>query len=73
MNRWRASGSLDLTFNYRRNGTRTHRCISGSRTSPTRDCASRISPPGSAIEDLVYPQDYPLPGRRWWLSVGYAF
>jgi outer membrane receptor protein involved in Fe transport len=24
-------------------------------------------------DDGVYPDGYPRPGRRWWLSVGYAF
>jgi iron complex outermembrane receptor protein len=30
-------------------------------------------PTGFGGVDLLYPDGYPRPGRRWWLSVGYAF
>ncbi|WP_276570554.1 TonB-dependent receptor plug domain-containing protein [Halochromatium salexigens] len=30
-------------------------------------------PSGLGGVDLVYRKDYPRPGRRWWLSIGYAF
>jgi outer membrane receptor for ferrienterochelin and colicins len=26
-----------------------------------------------AGEDLIYPDGYLRPGRRWWLSLGYVF
>ena len=65
-------GMLDLTFNYRRNGHGPTLHVGVKNITGARlrfpDVPVRIGD-----QDLIYPQDYPLLGRRWWFSVGYAF
>jgi iron complex outermembrane receptor protein len=65
-------GSLDLTLNYRRAGAGPFLSV-GVKNLTDADQRFPDIPTRVADVDLVYPQDYPQPGRRWWLSAGYTF
>ena len=63
---------LDLTLNYRgaAKGPFIYFGVKNLTDAPARypDIPTRLGE-----VDLVYPDDFPQPGRRWWLSLGYAF
>lgn len=63
---------LDLTLNWRRavTGPFVYLGIKNLTDTEARypDVPNRLGD-----VDLLYPGDYPQPGRRWWLSIGYAF
>ena len=65
-------GSLDLTLNYRRAGAGPFLSV-GVKNLTDADQRFPDIPTRVGDVDLVYPQDYPQPGRRWWLSAGYTF
>lgn len=64
--------TVDLTLSYRKpvRGFYASAGIKNLTNQEVRYLGQRTSFGGV---DLLYPEDYLRPGRRWWLSVGYAF
>ncbi|MFB1489599.1 MULTISPECIES: TonB-dependent receptor plug domain-containing protein [unclassified Thiocapsa] len=62
----------DLTLSYQRTGPGVFAHL-GVKNLTDEDVRYPDLPTGFGGVDLPYPDGYPRPGRRWWLSVGYRF
>ncbi|WP_245969568.1 TonB-dependent receptor plug domain-containing protein [Thiocapsa rosea] len=62
----------DLTLSYQRTGPGVFAYL-GVKNLTDEDVRYPDLPTGFGGVDLTYPDGYPRPGRRWWLSVGYRF
>lgn len=67
-----AQASMDLTLNYRPGRTGPSLAF-GIKNLTDADLRFPQSPTEVGGVALTYPDDYPQPGRQWWLSLGYAF
>ncbi len=64
--------TADLTLSYAKPGPGVFAHL-GVKNLTDAEIRFPEQPTGSGGVDWVYQDDYPRPGRRWWLSLGYAF
>ncbi|WP_373508403.1 TonB-dependent receptor plug domain-containing protein [Thiocapsa sp.] len=64
--------TADLTLSYQRSGPGFFAHL-GVKNLTDEDVRYPDLPTGFGGIDLLYSDGYPRPGRRWWLSAGYAF